>query len=390
MMGGQISLESNAGQGSTFFFTVPVAIGHKAPHKQQDHDEEKTLSRDILGAKILLVEDHDINRQVAKEILEGAGFFVRMANNGEQAFSMALSQDFDLVLMDLQMPVMDGYQATREIRRYKTAQDLPIVAMTASAMPRDREKAMAMGMNAHVNKPIDLDELFQTLARWIKPGDRPLPKDFGKKQDKAHTLGDLPGISVRQALSRLDKNEALYLSLLDKFRQDYATADQDLRRLIEAKKPKEARLLAHSIKGIAGNIGMTDLQAAAAGLEKALRDRVQSEYGTRMALFSKALPQVLASVDQLTGPTAKDALRPGDMETKSEKELVLMLDDLALFVKKREAKPAKDRIQKITALVWPEDLETDVAQLGSLIARYQFKPAAEIIEKLMTKLKNLG
>ncbi len=93
---------------------------------------------------------------------------------------MALSREFDLVLMDLQMPVMDGYQATREIRRHKATEDLPIVAMTASAMPRDRAKAMAAGMDSHVSKPIDLNELFQTLSRWIKPGDRPLPKAFAK------------------------------------------------------------------------------------------------------------------------------------------------------------------------------------------------------------------
>ncbi|WP_083927978.1 transporter substrate-binding domain-containing protein [Desulfobacter curvatus] len=389
MMGGQISLESTSGKGSTFSFTLPMAFGPQKAPKQKS--EKQTLSRTVLGAKILLAEDHDINQQVAKEILESAGFFVRIANNGKEALSMVLSQDFDLVLMDLQMPVMDGYQATREIRRHKTAKDLPIVAMTASAMPRDREKAMAAGMDSHVSKPIDLNELFQTLSRWIKPGDRPLPRGFEQKQEKESSLVDVPGISVRRALSRMDQNEVLYLDLLEKFKQSYAHADRELKTLIEKGQDADARRLAHSIKGVAGNVGMTDLQAAAADLETAFRDRRSSEYDTLMALFSQALSLVLSSVDQqLTGAIVKDAPLPENKEIKSEKELALMLVDLALFVKKREAKPAKDRIKKMSNLAWPKHMESDIAELDRLISRYQFKPAAQILEKIMVKLEDVG
>jgi len=374
---------------SQLFNSLHSAFGRRKLLPSQTIEEQK-LPRSILGANILLVEDHDINQQVAKEILENAGFFVRIANNGKEALSMSLSQNFDLVLMDLQMPVMDGYQATREIRRHKTAEDLPIVAMTASAMPRDRAKAMAAGMNSHVSKPIDLKELFQVLSRWIKPGDRALPKGFDKKSDKESALGDVPGISVRQALSRLDQNERLYLGLLDKFKQGYAYADRDLRNLIEKKQDEDARRLAHSIKGVAGNIGMTDLQAAAANLETAFRDKAKSEYDTMITLFSQALPLVLSSVDQLTGSVVKAPPLPKNLEIKSEKELALMLDDLAPFVKKREAKPAKERIKKMTSLAWPKHIESDIAELDRLISRYQFKPAAEILEKVIVKLKDIG
>ncbi|MDX9963907.1 transporter substrate-binding domain-containing protein [Desulfobacter postgatei] len=374
---------------SQLFESLLSAFGRQKLIPIQKSEEQK-LSRTILGANILLAEDHDINQQVAKEILESAGFFVQIANNGEQALSMSLSQDFDLVLMDLQMPVMDGYEATREIRRYKTAGALPIVAMTASAMPRDRAKAMAAGMNSHVSKPIDLKELFQTLSRWIKPGDRPVPNGFGEKPDKEISLNDVPGISVQQALSRMDKNEALYLGLLEKFRQNYAHAHRDLRDLIEKGQDEDAQRLAHSIKGVAGNIGMTELQAAAANLETAFRDRMKSEYDTLMTLFSQALPLVLSSVDQLTGSVAKGALVKENLEIKSEKELIVMLNDLAPFVKKQEAKPAKDRIKKMNALAWPKHIESDIAELVRLISRYQFKPAAEIIEKLIVTLEDIG
>ncbi len=373
---------------SQLFNSLLSAFGRQTLLPSQKIEAQK-LPRTILGANILLVEDHDINQQVAKEILENAGFFIQIANNGKEALSMALSQDFDLILMDLQMPVMDGYQATREIRRHKTAGDLPIVAMTASAMPRDREKAMAAGMNSHVSKPIDLKELFHTLARFIKPGERPLPKAFGEKTDKKSVLNDVPGISVQQALSRLDKNEALYLDLLDKFKQNYAHADRDLRALIEKGQDEDAHLLAHSIKGVAGNIGMTDLQAAAAKLETAFRDGVSSEYDTLITLFSQALSPALSSVDQLTGSLVKNAPLQKNLEIKSEKELALMLKDLAPFVKNQEAKPAKERIKKINALAWPKHIESDIAELARLISGYQFKPAAQIIEKVMVKLEGI-
>jgi len=388
MMGGQIYLDSTAGKGSTFSFTLPMEFGAKKSPKQKS--DLQTLSRTILGAQILLVEDHNINQQVAREILERAGFFVRIANNGKEALSMVLSQNFDLVLMDLQMPVMDGYQATREIRQHKTAGELPIVAMTASAMPRDREKALAAGMNAHVSKPIDLKELFQTLSEWIKPGDRSLPKGFGDKSATENTLDDVPGISVHQALSRLDKNETLYLALLEKFKQNYAHADRDLNALIEQGQHEDARRLAHSIKGVAGNIGITELQTAASSLETAFRDKVSSEYDARMTLFSQALSRALSSADQLTRSVAKATALPKDLAIKSETELALMLGDLAPFVKKREPKPAKDRIKKISDLAWPKHLESDIAELSRQISRYQFKPAAELLETIMLKLENIG
>ncbi len=376
---------------SALFNTLLTVFGRQKlmPDRQS---RIRKLPRSILGASILLVEDHDINQQVAKEILEGAGFFVSIANNGKQALSMVLEQMFDLVLMDLQMPVMDGYEATREIRRYKDDKALPIIAMTASAMPRDRERAMAAGMNAHVSKPIDLNELFQALSQWIKPGQRPLPQGFGKQPGKTVSLLDVPGISVGKALSRLDNNQDLYLDLLVKFKQSYSHADRQLWQLIETGQAEDARRLAHSIKGVAGNIGMTGVQEAAAGLETAFRNRASAEYDTLMAQFSDGLPLVLASVDQLTKDVAnkQENKLAGNSDLRSPGELVSMLRDLAPYVKKREAKPAKELIKNITDLSWPRGFASDVEELGQLIGRYQFKPALQVIEKMMSEFENIG
>ncbi len=374
---------------STLFNSLIGAFGGQKRILRKRSKNPK-LPRNILGAQILLVEDHDINQQVARQILESAGFFVQIANNGKEGFSMALAQAFDLVLMDLQMPVMDGYEATREIRRHKDGRELPIIAMTASAMPRDRANAMDAGMNAHVSKPIDLNELFSALARWIKPGARPLPPGFEQRPDREITLWDVPGIEVKQALSRLDKNQALYLELLNKFKQTYANAHQDLSELIEKGQDEEARRFAHSLKGVSGNIGMTDLQSIAENLENVFRYETVSEYPPLMADLSNILPLVLASVDRLLNTIFENDPPGGQGVARSGAELAAMLQDLSPYVKKREAKPAKDRIKLIGACEWPEGFGPDVAELGRLILKYRFKPAEELIDKLITKLENIG
>jgi CheY-like chemotaxis protein len=150
----------------TFSREAPESV---TPTAREDRTAERL--QDIRGAWILLVEDNEINQQVARELLEGAGLPVAIATNGEEAVGAVKKKDFEAVLMDVQMPVMDGYQATREIRKDERLKGLPIIAMTAHAMTGDREKCLKAGMNDYVSKPIDPDELFFTLVKWIKPGE---------------------------------------------------------------------------------------------------------------------------------------------------------------------------------------------------------------------------
>ena len=150
--------------------TILVALGRKSRAQEREHRPD-TLPADsaLRGARILLVEDNEINQEVAVEILQGAGLHVTIANNGQEGVAAANEGDFDAVLMDCQMPVMDGYEATRALREEARFADLPIIAMTANAMAGDREKCLDAGMNDHVAKPIDLKELFSTLTKWVKP-----------------------------------------------------------------------------------------------------------------------------------------------------------------------------------------------------------------------------
>jgi PAS domain S-box-containing protein len=177
MMGGTIWCESEPGRGSVFRFTArfrmnaPLAAApeRRPAGARRTKEEEKVLLEALAGARILLAEDNEVNQLVASRILAKAGFEVKIAGNGLEAVRMVKEQPFDLVLMDIQMPEMDGLTAARTIRDDPAFKDLPIVAMTAHAMSGDREMSLSAGMNDHVNKPINLQELYQAILRWVKP-----------------------------------------------------------------------------------------------------------------------------------------------------------------------------------------------------------------------------
>ncbi|MDR1051899.1 MAG: PAS domain-containing protein [Deltaproteobacteria bacterium] len=187
MMGGRIWCESELGKGSSFSFTAKFklnrAVRGKTREKRITKAGEKEMLRPILGARILLTEDNEVNQLVAKKLLNNAGFIVNIANNGLEAVRMVQDQKYDLVLMDIQMPEMDGLTASKTIRSLPGFTELPIVAMTAHAMSGDRELSLAAGMNDHVNKPIDINELFTALLKWVPhrleeepPQERPRPE----------------------------------------------------------------------------------------------------------------------------------------------------------------------------------------------------------------------
>ena len=160
---------------SMLFDTIIQAFGNEVSETSRitQRREQDTLGLEhIRGANVLLVEDNEINQQVAREILEGAGLNVAVAADGQEGVNAVKKNNYDVVLMDVQMPVMDGYMATREIRKDKHFKDLPIIAMTAHAMTGDEDKSLQAGMNGHVTKPIDPNQLFLTLQKWIKPREK--------------------------------------------------------------------------------------------------------------------------------------------------------------------------------------------------------------------------
>jgi signal transduction histidine kinase/DNA-binding response OmpR family regulator/HPt (histidine-containing phosphotransfer) domain-containing protein len=265
------------------------------------------LPADRRGSRVLVVEDNDINQQVAVELLEAAGLRVELAAHGLEAVTKvgsAPSGYYDLVLMDMQMPVMDGVAATREIRKRIRSSELPIVAMTANVMEAEREKCREAGMNDHVAKPIDPASLFGVLAKWMKPRQQAAhvsaPSPVAARQIEATLdagIRAIDGLDTGLGLRRVQGMQKLYLSLLHKFVAGQADADRRLSEALAAGDKGAAERLAHTVKGLAGTIGAADLQQRSAMLESAIRDDLpEAETRPRMDAWSDALRRMTTAL----------------------------------------------------------------------------------------------
>jgi PAS domain S-box-containing protein len=219
------------------------------------------------GARILLVEDNEINREVALELLTAQGITVVTAADGREALQILERESFDAVLMDCQMPVMDGYAATRALRERPALRNLPVIAMTANAMVGDRERTLAAGMNDHISKPIDIDEMFATLARWLAP--RNHTAQSIEANGVAAVFRSLPGVDMSTALERMGSSESLFARTLKRFldaERDFVARFASTRAVGEA---AAARRMAHDLQSVAGTLGMNGLRQAALALEQA-------------------------------------------------------------------------------------------------------------------------
>ena len=264
----------------------------------------KTLDK-LRGGRILLVEDNEINQFVALEMLKKMGLQASLAGSGEQALAMVQEQAFDAILMDIQMPGMDGYLTTTRIRINPGVNDaaIPIIAMTANAMQGDREKALQAGMNDYVSKPIDLLELSRVLVDWVIPGKavagpaaaRPTP-GTSEPPTPASPL-DMPA-----ALARLGNNQPLYGRVLTLFQSEHTQAAAKIRAALAAQDHELARRLTHTLKGVAGTVGATDLFAAAKNLEAVIAAADPAAIEPALAQVEANLSAVLDAIARMDSP----------------------------------------------------------------------------------------
>ena len=255
----------------------------------------------IGGARVLVVDDNSINQQVASEILERAGVQVDLADSGAEALRMVDATTYDAVLMDIQMPEMDGYQATQRMRAQERHAGLPVIAMTAHAMSGYRERCLAMGMNDYVTKPVDPANLFATLAKWIPARDQidsdsttTVAQQQQKNKLAENNFPAVEGIDMTLAMSRLGGNHALLLRLLRLFKDDFGGSLAQINAAIENDDLDHAALLVHKLKGAAGNLAARDLHLMAGEVEYHLLAHKRSALTQLMPAFTQAFDQVMA------------------------------------------------------------------------------------------------
>jgi two-component system, sensor histidine kinase and response regulator len=274
--------------------------------------KSSAVLKEIHGARVLLVEDNEINQQVATELLEQAGMVVTVAENGKKGMEIVQSSVFDLVVMDMQMPVMDGYTATREIRKWEASLPksgegartrVPVVAMTAHAMVGEREKCVEAGMDDYLTKPIDPDQLYGILLKWIKPGEREVPLPAAKPAgdtEEIDLLESLPGIDIESALQRLAGNRKLFVSLLKGFHRDFKKSPDEIRQALKGGDLEVAERMAHTVKGVAGNLSADELRSTAAVLEERIKNCNLDKIDDVLAAFDDKLQVVIQSIEGMT------------------------------------------------------------------------------------------
>ncbi|WP_313116780.1 response regulator [Ectopseudomonas guguanensis] len=297
--------------------------------------ERNASDQDSLkGARILLVEDNELNRELARELLHNANIEVVETHDGKQALDLLeRDADFDGILMDCQMPVMDGYSATQRIRQQSRLATLPVIAMTANAMAGDREKALASGMNDHIAKPLNVAAMFATLAKWISPAAHrkaKLPQAQAEAEADNNGLPEyLEGIDLAAGLATCMGKQELYLRLLHSFQSSQGDFSGQFQAARADADPTAAARLAHSLRGSAGNLGARDLAQAAAALEQSCLDGAdESVLQTGVARVEGCLKQVLQGLAKLRPEpprTPADPVAPRQLSDARLAELRQML-----------------------------------------------------------------
>ena len=341
--------------------------------------------RPIQGANILLVEDNEINQQVASELLEHALLRVDIANHGQEAIDKLQVHVYDCVLMDVQMPVMDGFTATRKIREDERFINLPILAMTANATMEDQERCLAAGMNDHIAKPIMPQRLFETLLKWVDPGERELPAQVSSTENNT-SLPEMPGIDTDAGVARVGGSIKSYLKILGKFAENQSVAIDLIKDAVLANDQELAIRIAHSLKGASGALGATEVQEAAGQLEAQLTDDID---GIDEELFEKSRATLKATIILIT--KALDTVQVV-VESPSEPPQITaeILERLALLLQQLEDfdSESEDTLDTLLMDLIGSKAATLLESVSKEVKAYELESAAEKLAEIVSKLKD--
>ena len=360
-------------QSVLFDTIIQIAAPDQAKSKDEPADKKNTAICSLAGSRILLVEDNEINQQVAKELLEAEGVNITIAANGQIACELVLSaraQKFDCVLMDLQMPVMNGYEACREIRKKFTSEALPVIAMTADAMSGVEDEVRAAGMNDYITKPIDLQELFGSLGRFIKTG-AVMEKPSAESTMQAP---EITGLNAADGIKRVAGKTGLYIKLLSSFRKNFSAFIPELEKELAAGRREDAERRAHSLKGVAGNIGAGKLFENVRLLDAELKkENFDRELVKKLSdLTGAELDLLIRGIEEYEKKSVPES--PGSRELDPA-ALKAALEEIISLCAEYDVR-AGEKFQAVK-----NQLPPALAQAGEALAAYDYDQAAEIIRK---------
>ncbi|MBF0357234.1 MAG: response regulator [Magnetococcales bacterium] len=367
--------------------------GNKSTQETASFNNGENFKTALSGAKILLAEDNEINQQVAIELLEQANITVTLAVNGKETIDFIEKESFDGVLMDVQMPVMDGITATRLIRKNQRFANLPILAMTANAMSGDRDLCLDAGMQDHIAKPIDPDNLFSTLVKWIKPAEKEAPPDFKVNEDLQEeemqpiSIPEIPGINTKSGLKRMAGNINGYLSLLIKFKTNQGGAEESIRHALATNDMPTAERIAHTLKGVAATIGADSLQLKAKRLEAAFKTHTsQEQIESLLSETTTELSKICAAITSAI-PEEKKAASPKLLIEDSEQlnsETVALIKTIYNQLEIFDA-DVKSSLENLKNTPLSQMLFDCIYEMENSIEQYEFEDAQKRLKEYAAK-----
>ncbi|HEX8986685.1 MAG TPA: PAS domain S-box protein [Rhodocyclaceae bacterium] len=371
LMGGEIGVSSVPGEGSRFHFSLPFGRSASAV-PVEEAPAASGVPAVLRGHRVLLVEDNEVSRELAEEILHAAGLEVDTACDGAQAVERGRTGRYDAILMDCHMPVMDGFEATRRLRADPLTATVPVLAMTASVLLADRELCLAAGMNDHISKPVDVGELYGKLAAYLGG----IPAAPAVAAPPKPVLDELP-LDRAAALARLNGDEMMYGRLLARFAENQRDAVAAIRSAMAAGDAATAKRLAHTLKGLAGNVGAMRLANSAADAEAAVA--AGSDGGSALDALAAALGEVLAIIGDEPG-----TVLVRDDRASSAEEFQIAVAQLVRLLDGDDAEAV--HFLEVQRPLLASHLPADAfARLDQLVGRYCFEEAVELLNATLAQ-----
>ncbi|UCV02206.1 PAS domain-containing protein [Dechloromonas denitrificans] len=378
-MGGEINAESTPGVGSTFWFTARLAPARYSSQTPPGENGLTPASRFPAGTHILLAEDNALDQNGATDhLLRAAGLAVDVAHNGKEAVSLAACRHYDVVLLDIEMPLLDGLEATRQIRALPGWANVPILAMSTGVFAEDRDRCLMAGMNDHVAKPVVPELLFATLSRWLPAASRrdgaPLAAAAPDDQALRAQLADIPGLDSRLGLLSVRGRLNSYSRLLTKFASNHAGDFAQIRQQLAVGQSEEARRLAHSMKGAAGTLGAVAVQRSAAALDSAIKENQPP------AVIEPLIEETAQAYAELCRHLAElPAAAPPGPPSISPEACAELLDELRRLLD--EGDVSCQELVRLQTACLRSALGADFPVFERMVASFDFEAALQLIEQ---------